>query len=97
MQKLRKIKYDLSRKGTVLQGQILTSLLALVLIPWSKNGITQLEEDCKTEVSVPFLTACKLEPGFTSLIVAAFYCAENLNSERNFLQGKVQISVSTGW
>lgn len=59
MQKLRKMKYGLSRKGTVLQGQILTSLLALVLIDWSKNGVTQLEEDCKTEVRVPFLTAYK--------------------------------------
>lgn len=47
------MKSDLSRKGTVLQGQMLTSSLALVLIHYSesrvKHGIIQLEDDCKTE------------------------------------------------
>lgn len=47
------MKSDLSRKVTVLQGQMLTLSLTSALIHSSespmKHSITQLEEDCKTE------------------------------------------------
>lgn len=58
-----------------------------------KHGFIPLEENLKTEG--PILTAYKLEPDFTSLLGVAFYSAENMSSEWNFLQGKVQITAST--
>lgn len=58
-----------------------------------KHGFIPLEENLKTYG--PILTAYKLQPDFTSLFGPAFYSAENMNSEWNFLQSKVQTTAST--
>jgi len=100
MLKLRKMKPDLSVKRTMLQGPMLTSSLALVRIHSSKSllwNMALLNLKKTVRLRVPFLTAYKLEPGFSSLIRAAFYSAESLNSEWSFSRGRVQISVSIDW
>lgn len=65
---------DLSSKGTVLQDQILTSSLALVLsaqsLMWNAV-LLSLKETIRLRIPFP------LEPDFTSFIWVAFYSAES--------------------